>query len=204
MEHTPDPWDWDAWLTDTHQHVMTLRERLQQDAIRAAGTDVKAYRSPGLIDPATGHTVGGRLCSVCFSTQPHSGHLLPTFRACWWCLHYDKKQAAKLGLKMLLPLMDWHCQPVLPGHRFPTSPETRRILQTAWSTASLLEEWRQENVMREYALMIEPGQPPIHLYDWLQRFGYGPHRSQQTWWHFVEVYAPELADLLNDHGTLVA
>lgn len=203
MEHAPGPWDWDAWLTNTHKHVMTLTERIRHNAIQASGNDVKAYRSTGLIDPATGHRVGGTLCWVCFSTRPHSGHLLPTFRACWWYLHYDKQQAAKIGFKMLLPLMDWHCQPVLPEHHFPKNPETRRILKTAWSTAPLLEEWRQENVIREYALMAEPGQPPIHLCDWMQRFGYSLHRSMQTWWHFVEVYVSELGDLLDDHGRQV-
>jgi len=194
-----DPWDWDAWLGETRQHVGTLQERIRTDAIRAAGGDLRAFNSPGLIDPTSGHTVGGELCSVCFSTRRYTKPLLPKFRCCYWCLEYDKKQARTLGLKMLLPLMDWHCQPVLPGRRFPTDSKARQLLKSVWAGASLLEEWRQENVAREYALMAEPGQPPIHLHDWMQRFGYGLARSKQTWWDFVEVYMPTLDEILGQH-----
>jgi hypothetical protein len=200
---TVDTWDWDAWLADSNQHVTTLIERLHRDAIRAAGNDLKAFRSPGLIDQETGHTVGGKLCSVCYSTWPYRGRLLPAFRSCWYCLQYDKYQARKLGLKMLLPLMDWHCQPILPGHNFPSDPETVRILRVAWASAPVLEDWRQENVMREYALMMEPGMMPIHLRDWMNKFGYGWHRSRHTWWHFVSMYLPELADLLRQRENSV-
>jgi hypothetical protein len=196
-----DPWDWDAWLGDTHQHVTTLQDRIRQDAIRAAGGGLKAYNSPGLIDPQTGHTVGGELCSVCFSTLRYRAPLLPRFRCCYWCLHYDKTQARNLGLKMLLPLMDWHCQPILPGHTFPTDPHIRQLLYSVWTAAPLLEEWRQENVAREYTHMLQPGEPPIHIHKWMQHFGYGWHRSKHTWWHFVEVYAPGLAELLNERSS---
>jgi len=191
-----DPWDWDAWLGETHQHVTTLQDRIRQDTIRAAG-GLRAYNSPGLIDPQTGRTVGGELCWVCCSTLTHKGRHQPTFRCCYWCLHYDKTQARKLGLKMLLPLMGWHCQPGLPGHRYPTNPQVVQILKGVWNSTELLNDWRLSNVQREYALLQEPGHG-IHLHDWIQRFGYGWHRSKHQWWHFVEVHALGLAELLND------
>jgi hypothetical protein len=191
-----DPWDWDEWLQETDQHVSTLKQRLTANAILETGGDLEKMGSPGLINPETGHTVGGRLCSVCFSTFPHTGRMLPTFRSCWWCLAYDKAQAQKLGLKMLLPLMDWHCQPILPGQRFPTHAGTVELLKAIWSSSALLEDWRYENVKREYALMAEPGNPPIHLYDWMQRFGYGLPRSRKTWWAFADLYFPEIREIL--------
>jgi len=189
---------WDDWLTQTADHVDAITNRLTQQTSTELLKDPKKDPSLARIDPETGHLTGGELCWVCYSTFTHKGRHLPAFRCCYWCLHYDKTQARKLGLKMLLPLMGWHCQPILPGHRFPTNSQTRQLLSSVWTASSLLEEWRQENVAREYALLVEPGQPPIHLNEWVRHFGYGWHRSKQQWWYFVDQHFPTLTALLND------
>ena len=186
METTNDVWDWDAWLNQTDQHVTNILDRLDQPRLQRP-----TRRSPALIDPHTGHLTGGELCWVCHSARPHRGRLLPKFRACYWCLQFDRKQASALGLKMLLPLMNWHSQPILPGCSYPTDLATVRALTDIWSASTLLDEWRRDNVRRDYALLTS-GQPhDVHLADWHERFGYGHTRSQDRWCHFLSLHFPQ-------------
>ena len=191
METETDVWDWDAWLDQADQHVTNIRGRLNQGQ-----HSQQASRSPALISPESGHLTGGELCWVCYATTPHRGRRLPKFRACIWCLRIDRRQAARLGLKMLLPLMKWHSQPVLPGGHYPTDKRTIRALTDIWASSKLLDEWRRENVKREYALLVERTQQQVHLADWYRIFGYGPQRSQDRWSHFLYLYFPEHVDHL--------
>jgi len=190
MEMKIDVWDWDAWLDETDQHVTNIVGRLSRGQ-----QPQQESRSPALINPETGHLSGGELCWVCYSTTPHRGRLLPKFRACYWCLQFDRRQAALLGLKMLLPLMNWHSQPVLPGGRYPADEATVRALTDIWAASQLLDEWRRENVQREYALLVDHPQQ-VHLADWYQHFGYGPRRSQDRWSHFLNLHFPQHLDHL--------
>lgn len=185
METTIDVWDWDAWLNQTDQHVTNILDRLNKPT-----PHLPNKHSPALIDPATGHLTGGELCWVCHSARPHRGRRLPRFRACCWCLQFDRQKAETLGLKMLLPLMHWHSQPILPGSRYPTDPNTVRALTDIWSAASLLDDWRRDNVRRDYALLATEQRHEVHLADWHERFGYGPARSQDRWAHFLGLHFP--------------
>ena len=192
METTNDVWDWDAWMNQTDQHVTNIVERLNNTKQpRHSGKN-----SPALIDPHTGHLTGGELCWVCHSARPHRGRLLPKFRACYWCLQFDRRQAAALGLKMLLPLMDWHSQPVLPGSSYPTDQVTVRALRDIWSANTLLDEWRRENVRRDLTLLATSTNPNVHLADWYRRFGYGPAVSQERWSRFLWLHFPQHMECL--------
>ena len=196
MQQRTDSWDWDAWLDRTDEHVLSLLHRLSENREARA----PARESPGQIDPETGHLKGGELCWVCYSTTTYRARLMPSFRACWWCLGYDKRQASKLGLKMLLPLMEWHSQPILPGHRYPADPSVVRVLEGVWGSSQILDEWRHEHVRREFALLADRHTGSVHLADWYEFLGYGWHRSQERWTHFVDLYFPALRLLLDSQG----
>lgn len=196
MDNPNDPWDWDAWLRQTPTHVTSIIDRIHQQARENSSLTLKDYPSPALIDPETGHLTGGELCWLCYGTRPFRAPRLPKFRACRYCLRRDRIEGQKLGLKMLLPLMGWHCQPILLGSHFPADPHVRKILKDVWSSGPLLEDWRKDNVRREYALLYEPGDPPVHLAEWCQHVGMGDWRSKRAWWDYVNTYFPALKELL--------
>lgn len=147
-----------------------------------------------LIDPADGDVQGGGLCWVCFAYRTYIGKRTPRFRACYHCLSYDRWQAGKLGLKMLLPLMDWHAQPALPEATVPSDPVFRGWLADAWSQVSTLERWRIDGVRMGIALLGRDAQ--LTFADWVRAMHAGPSRSRACWDAYLGGYHPRLHDVL--------
>jgi hypothetical protein len=163
------------------------------------GTNQEARRlAPGIpwIDAELGDSTKGNLCWVCFAGFAHRAPALPTFYACVNCLAYDREQARLLGFRMLLPLMDWHTQPVEPGRRPPTEPIFRRWLGEMWSQVSVLRQWRINGVRAAIALMdIEPDRA-ISVGEWVGLMHWGPRRSAACWEAFVAGHHACLHDVL--------
>lgn len=149
---------------------------------------------PWLVDSLAGDFEGGRACWVCYSALMYSNRRAPKFRACYHCLTHDRNQASKLGLKMLLPLMNWHSQPVLSGSKAPDDPVFRGWLVELWSQVSLLESWRIDGIRAGIALLGLGDQPTIE--SWVAAMRPGPHRSSACWEAFMAGYHPRLHDVL--------
>ena len=154
--------------------------------------------APGIpwIDAELGDSTRGNLCWVCFAGFAHRAPALPSFYACEHCLAYDREQARLLGFRMLLPLMDWHTQPVEPGRRPPMEPIFRRWLGEMWSQASMLRQWRINGVRTAIALMDIGPDGAISVGDWSGLMHWGPRRSAACWEAFVAGYHPCLHDVL--------
>ena len=185
----------DNWFTTRLPADLEAEFRRLDDAIEAAKPppdlpEVDAV----LIDPVLGDVEGGGLCWVCFARGTHVGHRTPRFRACYHCLAYDRWQAGKLGLKMLLPLMDWHAQPVLPGANVPGDPVFRGWLADAWSRLSTLEQWRIDGVRSGIALLGLGDR--ITADAWVHAMRGGPARSRACWDAYLAGYHQRLHDVL--------
>jgi hypothetical protein len=168
------------------------------------GTGNDARRlAPGIpwIDAELGDSTKGNLCWVCFAGPAYRVAGLPTFTACEHCLAYDRQQARLLGFRMLLPLMDWHTQPVEPSRRPPTEPIFRRWLGEMWSQVSVLRQWRVDGVRAAFTLLdIEPDRA-ISLGEWSGLMRWGPRRSEACWEAFVAGHHGCLHDVLQRvHG----
>jgi len=184
--------EFDAWAEHVPEHVDAIRHRLSADQRQAARRASLERRRPFLVDPATGHTERTQLCWVCGTVPVHSGPRMPTFRACRFCLVHDRKQAARLGLVMLLPLMDWPSQPVLPGCEFPAGPAVREALADAWSGVSRLDAWRVSMAQLAMAWMDVDPELGVDLHQWQQDLTVGPNRSKACWSAYVNGYLPQL------------
>jgi len=153
------------------------------------------------IDAELGDSTRGNLCWVCFAGFTHRVPALPKFYACEYCLAYDREQARLLGFRMLLPLMDWHTQPVEPGRRPPTEPIFRRWLGEMWSQASVLRQWRINGVRAALALLDIKPDRAVSLGEWSEVMRWSPRRSEACWEAFVAGYHPRLhAVLQRVHG----
>ena len=179
-------WDFDSWAANhVPQHV---------DAITGM---LGARRAPPLVvDPLTGHLNRGSLCWVCFAREPLRDRRLPRFLACRTCLIHDRQRASALGLTMLLPLMEYPSQPILPGATPPRDAHLREVLADVWSQASVLNRWRIEGVRLGYALFnvdanIGAG-VGIGYAEWQEHLSPGRERSQACWSAFVQGYHPDL------------
>ena len=163
------------------------------------GTGNEARRlAPGVpwIDAELGDTTRADLCWVCFAGPAYRAAGLPTFTACEHCLTYDRQQARLLGFRMLLPLMDWHTQPVEPCRRPSTEPIFRWWLGEMWSQVSVLRQWRVDGVRAALALMDVPPSTAISLGDWAELMRWSPRRSQACWEAFVAGHHACLHDVL--------
>ena len=192
QDHGSGRSDFDAWAERVPEHVDAIRQRLSTDQWQAAQRASLERRRPFLVDPATGHTERTQLCWVCGTVPVHCGPRVPTFRACRFCLLHDRRQAARLGLVMLLPLMDWPSQPVLPGCEFPADPLVREALADAWSAVSVLDAWRVSFAQLAMNWMDVDPEVGVDLYDWQQRLTVGPNRSNAYWGAYVDGYLPNL------------
>ena len=193
-DHSTDGLDFDSWLGRIPDHVDELRERLSEQAREAARLASIERRRPLLVDPSTGHTPSTQLCWVCGAMPVHSGPRVPTFRACRFCVAYDRQRASRLGLLMLLPLMDWPSQPVLPGREFPSDPAVREALADVWSGVSTLDGWRVSLAQFVFS-MLTPSEVAVgvDLFDWQQRVTVGPWKAQASWRAYVDGYFPALS-----------
>lgn len=97
---------------------------------------------------------------------------------------------------MLLPLIEWHNQPILSGSQYASDPAAVRALTDIWSAADLQDEWRRDNLRRAYALLATNIDQEIYLPDRYSRFGYRPARSKERWSHFLWLYFPHHVDTL--------
>ena len=192
-----DHWDWDTWLSKTPDHIEGITDRLFAGHRAAREERERLQRRAWQIDPTTGHTRAYQLCWVCAAGPAHTGRLLPRFRACIHCLRHDRRQAERLGLKMLLPLMDWPAQPVLPGQTGPADAQTRVELVTLWSSVSELDEWRRSAVRLACAWFSSNELAEVGIGAWQDRLGFGPARSRACWRAYVEAKAPTL---IASHG----
>ena len=184
--------DFDAWAERVPEHLDAIRQRLGDDQQAAARRASRQRRRPFLVDEATGHTERTQLCWVCAAVPVHRGPRVPTFRGCRFCVVHDRRQAERLGLLMLLPLMDWPSQPVLPGHAFPKDPDVREALADAWSAVSVLDAWRVSVAQLAMAWMDVDPELGVDLFDWQQHLTVGPGRSQACWGAYVDGYLPQL------------
>lgn len=192
VDHT----DFDAWVLRVPEHVDEIHGRLWAEHRAAARRASLARRRPFMIDPVTGHTPRTQLCWVCGAMPVHRGPTVPTFRACRFCIGYDRAWAARLGLGMVLPFFDWPSQPVLPGRRFPTAATTREVLAEIWSGVSVLHSWHVSLVQAEFGLLGQDAEAGVDLYDWQQRLTVGLHRSKLCWRTYVDEFFPDLPRLL--------
>lgn len=149
----------------------------------------------GRVDPVTGDFEGGGACWVCYAQYTHIGVGLPAFRACQQCLAYDRHRARALGLVMLLPLMDWHTQPVLRDFDVPNDTVFRSWLDDAWTQLSLLEAWRIDGVRAGIALLGLGDRPTV--WEWIDAMHPSPARSRACWEAFMAGHHPRLYDVLN-------
>ena len=171
------------------------RARAAQETERKASEGTQHATCPAwLVDRVAGDFGNGRACWVCYSAFTYANRRMPRLRACFYCLAYDRNQASKLGLRMLLPLMDWHAQPVLSGARVPDNPVFRSWLADVWSQVSVLERWRIDGIRAGIALLNLGEQPTVQ--DWIAAMRPGNHRSQTCWDAFMAGYHPRLHDVL--------
>ncbi len=150
------------------------------------------------IDTSTGHLVGRHLCWVCFAMPVHVAATMPRVRACRFCLMHDRWWAGGIGLRMLLPLMDWPSQPVIGGWPRDRSPWLRAVLVDVWSQVSVLDRWRRDSVAMAATLMQAPGSRPLDLVTWQENLTVGPRRSRACWSAFTDGYYPGLTAHLRD------
>lgn len=143
MSQPNEEFDWDAWLAQIPQHVEAITQRITSNQTEAARAAAKERRRKWLINPATGHTYGLELCWVCGAVPVHQSPTTPHFRACRFCIRFDRKQAAFLGLKMLLPLMNWPSQPELSDGDVPRDAWSQAVLEDIWCGVEVLDEWRR-------------------------------------------------------------
>ena len=191
----PPTVDYDLWSsTEVVQHVENLFDRLRQEA--QSSPDIRKPRWPW-VDPKRGDAVGARLCWVCYEKPTYTGRMLPRFRACFACLCHDRSMAGQLDLKMLLPLMDYPSQPILPGWDPPSDPTSRGWLADVWSQVSLLQRWRIEGIRVSFAVMGVDTSESISVWDWSQRIGGGRARSRACWNAFVSARHPRIRDVLD-------
>lgn len=192
MTAVENHFDWDAWLARTPDHVEGIHDRLFARHRAAQEQRAREERRAWQIDPHTGHTRSYQLCWVCAAGPAHTGRLLPRFRACIHCLRHDRSQAQRLGLKMLLPLMDWPAQPVLPGRSVPADPQVRESLGRLWSEVGALDTWRRSAVTLAFAWFGADESTDVGIDAWRERLGFGPGRSRACWRAYVESHEPLL------------
>lgn len=192
--------EFDEWVQRIPEHVDELTDRLTAERRAAQGRESRERRRPFLIDPATGHTQRTQLCWICGSMPVHAGKNLPKFRACRFCLVHDRQQASRLNLLMLVPLMDWPSQPVLPGRKFPTNRRLVNGLADLWCSVSVLDAWRVSSAQLALAYMGFDPEVGMDLYQWQQQLTVGPHRSQACWRAYLGGHFGELLDLVMDSG----
>lgn len=109
---------------------------------------------------------------------------------------YDRATAANFGLKMLLPLMDWHTQPAYRPREGPRNLWIRGILADAWTKVSALNEWRIDGCILVRTIVGDVEDDEIDLLTWRAVVDPGPQRSRRCWDSFVRHYHPDLAALL--------
>lgn len=186
-----DDWDFDAWLGRTDKHIGNLLSRLGRPGPPSGDSHVDGDRLRGrkyYIDVATGHLGGLQLCWVCCAMPVHVDPEVPTLRACRRCLLEDTGWATRIGLTMLLPLMDWPRQPVFFGAGRRPGSEWDGLLLDAWTGVSVLDRWRRSTVQMCAAWMDDPHGIDLDLVTWQRNLGTGPNRSRACWRAFVEGY----------------
>lgn len=185
--------DWVANPDNLAQHLAGILQNLTQATAEPERKASINRRWPYLVDPATGHLNGHDLCWICSSALVHSGPTLPKLRACRWCLAQDRHQAARLGLRHLLPVFDWPAPPVRDRVRADQHDQATRDATTdAWSQVSTLDRWRRDCVALAYEWMEVAAGDVVDLYDWQSRLGVGAHRSFVYWAAYVDGYHPNL------------
>lgn len=190
-----DPWDWDAWVSRIPEHVDGIARRLANRPEAVAWRAAQAAKVT--VDADVGDMPEG-LCWVCAAGSViKATRDSPTFRACGWCLHYDRQQAGRLGLVMLLPLMQYPTQPVRRGRSWPTDPEVLVALADAWSQQSVLDAWRASVVRAVFARVPIPGSRILYR-DWQGLLPVSGPRSRLAWWAYVDRHQPRLATVLDD------
>lgn len=202
-----DPWDWDAWVASrTAEHVEGIAERIRNSpeavawrAARVARLRAEAKRSRAriTIDHETG-TMPRGLCWVCAGERVElATRTSPTFRACRSCRIYDLKQGQRLGLKMVLPLVEYPTPMVAPGGSFPTDPATVAAVRQVWSQVSVLDAWRSSVVRAVLARQAWPEGERITVDEFAAFLPPLPYRSRMAWWAYVDRHQPLLAEVLD-------
>lgn len=207
MSTHEDAWDYDTWVASRiPEHVDAIMDRIHNSpeavawrAVRAARIQAAEARARAqvTINQDTG-TMPAGLCWVCASEMVEPAtRTTPTFRACTCCRVYDLKQGRRLGLKMVLPLMEYPTQPLLPGASFPSDRATLVALGKAWSQVSVLDAWRASIVRAVLARQAWPEGTPIALHQFQSFMPKAPMRSRMAWWAHVDRHQPELAAVLD-------
>lgn len=164
-------------------------------AMRAART--AAAEAQVTIDQDTG-TMPRGLCWVCAAERVElATRTTPTFRTCLPCRTYDLLQGHRLGLTMVLPLMEYATQPLLPGASSPSDWATLVALGKAWSQVSVLDAWRASVVRAVLARQAWPEATPITVDEFRSFMPRAPYRSRIAWWAYVDRHQPELAAVLD-------
>jgi|AACY02.2.fsa_nt_gi hypothetical protein len=189
MSAEPISTDFDTWATtDIAGHIDRLLDRLPPQP----PPEGPARRRPPHVSAELGDTDRGDLCWVCYSGPIRTGPTLPRLRACTHCLAYDRHQARLLGFRMLMPLMDWHTQPVEPGRTPPTDPTFRGWLADLWCEVERLQEWRIDGVRAGFTILDLPRDGWVHTWDWMHTMRWGPERSRACWEAYLSGLHPRL------------
>lgn len=197
-EPNDEAWDFEQWVLDNRvEHAEELFARLMQgtpDPEREAQR--KARRHNWLVKVPSGRIGNTSMCWLCYGDRCYTSLRHPAFRACRDCLMYDRAKAANFGLKMLLPLLDWHTQPAhRPGEGL-RNLWIRSILADAWTKVSVLDEWRIDGCILVRTMVGDVEDEEIDLLTWRAVVDPGPPRSRRCWDSFVQHYHPDLAGLL--------
>jgi hypothetical protein len=194
-EPDDDAWDFEQWVIDNRvEHAEALYCRLTHgtpDPEREAQRKARLYH--WLVKVPSGRIGNTWMCWVCYADRCFTSPRHPNFRACRDCLVYDRSKAANVGLKMLLPLMDWHTQPTYRPGEGPRNLWVRSILADAWTKVSALNEWRVDGCILVGTIV---GDDEIDLLTWRSIVEPSPARSKRCWDSFVQHYHPDLATLL--------
>ena len=207
MNREGSEWDWDIWVESFLDfHVDSIAERLhnrpeavawREERARAAQAAAAAARAQITIDQEYGVMPAG-LCWVCAAERVETAtRTSPTFRACRWCRIYDMQQGHRLGLRKVLPLMEYPLQPVLRGRSFPRDPSVVAALGTVWSQVSVLDSWRASVVRAVLAMQAWPEDVPITLPEFQAFLPSSARGSRMAWWAYVDRRQPALAAVLD-------
>lgn len=194
--------DYDDWVTDPDnlvQHIANIARSLSLASAEEARLASIRRRWPYLVNPQTGHLNERHLCWICASALVHTDHHLPRMRACRWCLVHDRRNAARFGLKHLLPVFDWPTPPIVDAPLFGhLDTVIREAATSAWSAVSLLDQWRRDCVQLAYGYMDVQNDDVVDLFDWQARLTIGPNRSRACWDAYVGGYHPALRSALRN------
>lgn len=183
--------DYDAWTRgDVPGHIRSIREALADlqehsdpQAVEEARRSQENRRAQFVVQRDTGRVGSHDLCWVCFADTTWVDKRLPNFRACQNCVEVDRRYAARLNRKMLLPLMDYHSPPILRSQQEPVDPRVVEWLAKLWSEVHVLLAWKIAGI-RNTCLSF-PSDYELNIFDWKNLLEPGVNRSRNAWWSYL-------------------